>query len=238
MISRHLLKTGVTLCGAVVAPQVAVQKKGWQEVKEIFTIDEYGKLSNGLNSILQTTFITGFFGACYGGFLQSREAYLNFIERNHGTKFTDQYDAKKKLQDFVTVNFAKGAVHWGWRLALFSGLYVTSVTVMSAYDGENKILHFVGSGLIAGGVYRMNMGLRGMIAGGTLGSLIGLLAGSVTLLILRLSGSTLDDVQKWQTDMAERRERQLLEASAKKTAAMNKETHSLLVDHDKNLGKN
>ncbi|KAL1115688.1 hypothetical protein AAG570_005978, partial [Ranatra chinensis] len=130
---------------------------------------EFGSVSPQLNTILQTTFATVFFGGCYGGFIQSREAYLRFFERNQATRFTDQFEAKKKLQDTVTINFAKGAVKWSWRLALFGGFYITFVTVLGAYFGELKVWHFSVSGLLSGAIYRINMGLMGMVAGGTLG---------------------------------------------------------------------
>lgn len=31
--------------------------------------------------------------------------------------------SQKKLQDYVTIAFAKGAYYWAWRLAFFSGLF-------------------------------------------------------------------------------------------------------------------
>lgn len=88
-------------------------------------------------------------GAVYGGFIHSRLAYLNFMDNNQATAFKSHFDAKvkpvstcpelrvhpilsiyrdsssqKKLQDLVTINFAKGAFKWGWRLGLFTSAYV------------------------------------------------------------------------------------------------------------------
>ena len=55
-------------------------------------------MSPQLHTISQTMFFTGMLGGCWGGFLQSREAYLNFIQRNQATRFPDQYVAKVKAE--------------------------------------------------------------------------------------------------------------------------------------------
>ncbi|KAK9505734.1 hypothetical protein O3M35_009722 [Rhynocoris fuscipes] len=226
---RPVLRTGGLFCAAILTPKpestiqtqpsksVDEKKlKGWDKIYEVFTVDEYGSISPELSTIYQTTFFTAFVGACYGGFMQSRQAYLQFIERNQATSFVDHYEAKKKLQDHVTVNFAKGALRLSWRLALFSGLYVTFVTLASAYRGEPKLIDYVAGGLVSGGLYQVNMGLRGVIVGGTLGTMIGLLAGSLTLAILKFTGASLDEVHQFRYDLYNSRGRHLDEAVSKR----------------------
>lgn len=66
-------------------------------------------MSPELNSIYQAGFLGFLAGAFYGGFIHSRNAYENFMDKNQATAFKSHLDAKKKLQDQVTVNFAKGA---------------------------------------------------------------------------------------------------------------------------------
>lgn len=48
---------------------------------------------------------------------------MDFIESNQATAFENHLDAKKKLQDKVTLGFAKNAFRFGWRLALFTTSY-------------------------------------------------------------------------------------------------------------------
>jgi complex I assembly factor TIMMDC1 len=45
------------------------------------------------------------------------------MDRNQATAFENHMDAKRKLQDKVTVSFGKNAFKFGWRLALFSVSY-------------------------------------------------------------------------------------------------------------------
>jgi complex I assembly factor TIMMDC1 len=64
-----------------------------------------------------------FVGVVYGGFLGSRKAYFDFMDRNQATAFANHFEAKRKLQDSVTVNFGRNAFKFGWRLALFTTSY-------------------------------------------------------------------------------------------------------------------
>lgn len=51
-------------------------------------------MSNEINSIYQAGFLGFLVGACYGGFISSRVAYMNFMERNQATAFKSSFEAK------------------------------------------------------------------------------------------------------------------------------------------------
>lgn len=51
-----------------------------------------------LHTVVQTSITGAFFGACFGGFVQSRQAYLYFIESNQATIFKTTLDAKVIIQ--------------------------------------------------------------------------------------------------------------------------------------------
>lgn len=72
---------------------------------------------------MQASFFGLFVGAIYGGVMHSRTAFLGFMERNQATAFENHWDAKKKLQDKVSLGFARGGWQWGWRLCLFTTSY-------------------------------------------------------------------------------------------------------------------
>lgn len=55
---------------------------------------EYLEASVELYNVVQATFTGAFIGACMGGFVRSREAYLYFIENNQATIFTSTMEAK------------------------------------------------------------------------------------------------------------------------------------------------
>ncbi|XP_069703295.1 RPII140-upstream gene protein isoform X2 [Periplaneta americana] len=173
----------------------------------MYSLDEFGNISPELNSACQAAFLGTFIGACYGGVLNSKIAYTDFMERNEATIFKNHLDAKKKLQDQVTIGFGKGAFRWGWRLGLFSGMYVLFTTSIAVYRGHSSIVEYVAAGGLTGALYKCNMGLRGMAVGGGLGSVLGGIAGIASLSILKLSGLSMEEVRFWQHQWKQERDK-------------------------------
>ncbi|CAH1400841.1 unnamed protein product [Nezara viridula] len=232
---RHCWRSGRLLCAAVVVPDtiqaVSKDKSGWDRLKNVFTIDEYGEFTPELSNIYQTTIFAAFAGGCYGGIVFSRKAYLDFIERNEATKFKHHFEAKRELQNYVTVSFAKGAFKWSWRVCLFTGLYISFVTALHAYRGEPSIFNYIIGGLVSGAIYRINYGLRGVIVGGTVGSMIGLAGGCLTLNLLRLTGHTFDDIYQIQEEQLRNRKRNMKQVEEK---SYQDETHRKMLEvHDR-----
>nr|BAN20975.1 conserved hypothetical protein [Riptortus pedestris] len=236
---RSACRSSFYFCSAVISPQYIRDSTDDKEenrldrVINIFKKDQYDNFSPEFSQIYQTTVLSGFIGACYGGFLHSRDAYLSFIERNEAAKYTDHFEAKKKLQDHVTINFFKGALRWSWRIALFGGLYTTFVTMAAVYRGDSSLIDYVLGGAVSGFIYRINYGLNGVIVGSTLGSFVGLLAGCLTMTLLRLTGTSYDDVTNWHKEQIASRQRHLNEAVAKTVHDEGK--RNMLSEHDKRI---
>ncbi|XP_017076733.1 RPII140-upstream gene protein [Drosophila eugracilis] len=174
------------------------EETGLERLKQMFSIDEFGSISSELNSIYQAGFLGFLIGAIYGGVTQSRVGYMNFMENNQATAFKSHFDAKKKLQDQFTVNFAKGGFKWGWRVGLFTTSYFGIITCMSVYRGKSSIYEYLAAGSITGSLYKVNLGLRGMAAGGIIGGFLGGVAGATSLLLMKASGTSMEEVRYWQ----------------------------------------
>lgn len=151
-----------------------------------------------MNSISQAGFLGLFAGAFYGGVNHSKDAFTNFMHKNQATAFENHFEAKKQLRDKVTLGFANGAWKWGWRLCLFTTSYTAIVTTISSYRGKSSIIEYLAAGGVTGALYKFNMGLKGMTAGAVFGSILGGGAGLVSLIILKLSGTSMEDVRYWQ----------------------------------------
>ncbi|KAJ8870591.1 hypothetical protein PR048_029614 [Dryococelus australis] len=173
------------------------QPTGWERLYMMFSVDEFGTHSPELHIVYQSGFYGAFLGACIGGFVYSRTAYMNFMQSNEATAFKSHLDAKRKLQDEVTISFSKGAFRWGWRIGLFSSTYMLVTTALSVYRGKSSILEYTVAGGISGALYKINLGPRGMLVGGVLGSLLGLVAGGSSLLLLDLTGTSMENVRFW-----------------------------------------
>ncbi|CAD6992787.1 RPII140-upstream gene protein [Ceratitis capitata] len=214
-----------------------LNETGWDRLKDMFKIDEFGSISSELNSIYQAGFLGFLFGAIYGGVIQSRNAYLNFMESNQATAFKSHLDAKRKLQDAVTVSFAKGGFKWGWRIGLFTTSYYGIITCVSVYRGKSSIYEYVGAGLITGSLYKMSLGLRGMAAGGIIGGVLGSVAGVASLALLYASGTSMEEIRYWQYKWRIDRDNMIHQAMKKQEDdAYN--TPEIFKDHDQKVGEN
>uniref|UniRef100_A0A1B0GMI0 Complex I assembly factor TIMMDC1, mitochondrial n=1 Tax=Phlebotomus papatasi TaxID=29031 RepID=A0A1B0GMI0_PHLPP len=207
---------------------------GMDRLKKMFTMNSEDGVSSELTSIQQAGFMGIFVGACYGGFLHSRKAYLDFMERNLATSFSSHLDAKKKLQHAVTMSFAKGAFRWGWRLGLFTSTYVGFITMVSVYRGKSSIYEYILAGTAAGAMYKMNLGLRGMVAGGAVGCALGTVGGLLSVTLLRATGMSMEEVRYWQYKWKVDRQTMI---QANLPSSANAEKDPILEAHEERFGK-
>ncbi|XP_072940271.1 complex I assembly factor TIMMDC1, mitochondrial [Epargyreus clarus] len=209
--SKIILRTAVRLTPSFIFPIIGnhnehdhdiinmgepeTPKTGFDRVKTMFKKNEFDEISAELNNVVQMTLCGCFFGACMGGFARSKDAYVNFIENNQATIFKSTMEAKKRLQDHVTVAFAKGAYHWGWRLGMFSGLFGLFTTTLSVYRGDNSLVDYVSAGAITGALYKANLGPAAMVVGAGLGAALSLIGGLLIFGVLKVTGRSMDDIR-------------------------------------------
>lgn len=174
------------------------QETGMDRIKMMFQLDEFDNISPELHSIYNAGFLGLFTGMCYGGFLGSKKAYMDFMERNQATAFQSHLDAKKKLQESVVFNFVKGGWNFGWRMGVFATMYVGISTTISVYRNKFTIFEYIAGGMITGAVYKWKMGPTGMAAGCLVGGGLGLVAGAISVGILSLTGTTMEEMRYWQ----------------------------------------
>ncbi|CAK1553515.1 unnamed protein product [Leptosia nina] len=184
-----------------------VSQTGWNRVQCMFKTNDYHELSIELHNVLQTSLMGVFFGVCYGGFTKSRDAYIYFIENNQATSFKSNFDAKRKLQDYVTIAFARGAYRWGWKLGIFSGIYSLIATTISVYRDKNSVLEYIAAGAITGSLYKANLGLAASIVGAGLGAALGVVGGLLIVGMLKVSGVSMDDIRRSLYSIKESREK-------------------------------
>ncbi|VEN48695.1 unnamed protein product [Callosobruchus maculatus] len=178
---------------------VVQPETGWDRVKQMFQTDEFGNVSPEANTILQVAAMSIFVGSIYGGVVNSRGAYIEFMKNNQATSFINHFEAKRQLQDAVTKSFAKGAFRWGWRVTLFTSTFVGISTIIQVYRGKYGISEYAVAGGTAGAMYKFNMGPKGWIVGAGLGSVLGLACGCATMGLLKLAGMSIEDARYWQS---------------------------------------
>lgn len=82
-------------------------------------------------------------------------------------------------------------------------------------------------------MYKFNMGPRGWIVGGGLGSVLGLVCGATTYTILSMSGMTMDEVRYWQNLIGTKRKEEHYQNIREE---VEKEELAILKEHDKLVG--
>lgn len=60
-------------------PAVDSSETGWDRVRKIFQPAEFGGWTQEAIVISQSTLMGSFIGMCYGGFIYSKDAYLEFM---------------------------------------------------------------------------------------------------------------------------------------------------------------
>ncbi|XP_075970374.1 RPII140-upstream gene protein [Anticarsia gemmatalis] len=200
-----------------------VPQTGWERVKKMYSRNDYEEMSVELTTVIQSASCGAFIGAALGGFVSSRVAYLNFIENNQATIFKSTAQAKKQLQDYVTIAFAKGAYRWGWRLCFFTGLFSLTATTVSVYRGDTSLIEYMSAGALTGALYKIDMGLAATLVGAGLGTVLSAVAGLAILGILKVTGLSMDEIRKALYRLKEARENQYNQALEKSATIKNDE---------------
>lgn len=175
---------------------------GWDRIKAMYSTDVYGNLGPEWTLILQSLWGGGVAGVMVGFIIGGRTAAINFFDRNEGTKFNSEMAARRALQDKMTLSMGKFSLMWGWRTAIFTGTYMFLVTNMSVYRGKTRIWDFVVSGGLTGGMWKFLQGPRACLVAGGVGSVLGLVAGAVSMGLLKASGLSLEELRYWHYQAA------------------------------------
>jgi len=171
---------------------------GWDRVRAIFESTDHYSISQELNTMNQAGFAGVLFGGLYGGMIRARRDWFSYMENNTWTQYESHIDAKRHLQQEITIAFGKGCFRWGWRMGLFTYAFTAFLTISSAYRGAYGLTEFVVAGAGSGALYKCNLGLRGMVSGGVFGALMGTVGGGLSLICLNIAGVNIKDVRKYQ----------------------------------------
>lgn len=190
---------------------------GFEKVKRIFERREDGHLTQELQSILSTTSTGIFVGMLLGGLIKTRNLKENFIHENQGTKFYSKLDAQKQMQQKLLFEFMKGGVPYAGKLGMFCFMFASVTTCYGAYTGKVQVRNYVLGGAAAGSMFRINMGIRGMLSGAFLGSMLGGMCGITSVALLYISGFKMDKIyeiqQRWVLAREEKSRQRMQQSS-------------------------
>ncbi|XP_054016079.1 RPII140-upstream gene protein [Hylaeus anthracinus] len=153
-----------------------------------------GKMTKELQSVISVTMGATVGGFLLGGLLRARLIPEKFIAENQATKFQNKFDAQRQLQMKFLNEFMRGGANLAWRLGAFCFMFQGMETCLYVYRGKYSISNFLYAGALTGFLFKANMGPKGAVAGSFAGAVLGSMYGSITILLLYLTGTKIENV--------------------------------------------
>ncbi|NXT58020.1 TIDC1 factor, partial [Pluvianellus socialis] len=90
-------------------------------------------------------------------------------------------------------SFIRYGWRWSWRVAAFVTIFNTVSTGLSVYRNKTTISNFASAGAFTGALFRMHLGLQGLAGGFVFGTVFGIPAGGLLMILQKLTGETLQE---------------------------------------------
>ncbi|XP_031830111.1 RPII140-upstream gene protein isoform X2 [Nomia melanderi] len=177
---------------------------GTERLKHML-ITSNGELTKESQSIISATTVCGIGSFVIGGLTEALRVPEKFKKENQTTKFLSQIHANKLLNDQIALEFFRKGISYGWRVGLFA--FFNQAIGVSLYT------------------YR---GLKGICAAGVIGGLFGTIYGTLSVGMLYLSGTTIDQVYSANLEYKQRRR------SKMKDGSIDEETKETIRQYEEN----
>lgn len=194
-------------------PESHYLESGWDRLRELFVKDEQQRTSKELENIYRAAISAGIIGWAYGGIPAFIHAKQRYIEQSQAEIYHNRFDAVQSAHRAATRGFIRYGWRWSWRTAVFVTVFNTVNTGLNVYRNKNALSHFVIAGAVTGSLFRINLGLRGLVAGGIIGALLGTPVGSLLMALQKYQGETIQE--RKQKDQKVLRELKLEEWKAR-----------------------
>ena len=186
---------------------------GMDRIKSMFDV-ENGHVKSELQVIITSTVTAVLGGFVLGGLMRARHIPETFIAENQASQFTNLRDAQRQMQYKFMTTFIKGGSAVAGKLGLFAFLFSASSTCLYVYRGKFELINFTSAGALTGCVYKANMGIKGAFAGSVVGTTLGTVYGCLTLGLLYVTGTKIEDVFEVHANLMNQR-RDLISEQAK-----------------------
>ncbi|XP_075398588.1 complex I assembly factor TIMMDC1, mitochondrial [Tenrec ecaudatus] len=194
-------------------PESPYPESGWDRLRELFIKDDQQRTSEELQNISKAAVSAGIIGFVYGGVPAFVHAKQRYIEQSQAEIYHNRFDAVQAAHRAATRGFIRYGWRWSWRTAVFVTTFNSVNTGLNVYRNKNALSHFVIAGAVTGSLFRINLGLRGLVAGGIIGALLGTPFGGLLMLLQKYCGETVQE--RKEKDRKVLHERQLEEWKAR-----------------------
>lgn len=174
-------------------PESHLPESGWERLRQLFLKDEHHSTSKELENIYRATISGAIIGWVYGGIPAFINAKQRYIDQSQAEVYHNRFDAVQSAHRAATRGFIRYGWRWSWRTAVFATVFNTVNTSLNVYRNKNTLSHFVVAGAVTGSLFRINLGLRGLVAGGVIGALLGTPVGSLMMVVQKYCGETIQE---------------------------------------------
>ncbi|XP_003412893.1 complex I assembly factor TIMMDC1, mitochondrial [Loxodonta africana] len=173
-------------------PEPHGPESGWDRLRKLFVKDEWRRAEE-LQSIYRAAISAGIIGFAYGGIPGFIHARRRYVEQSQAEIYHNQLDAVQSAHRAATRGFIRYGWRWGWRTTMFVTIFNAVNTGLNVYRNKNALSHFVVAGAVTGSLFRINLGLRGLVAGGIIGALLGTPIGSLLMAFQKHHGESVQE---------------------------------------------
>lgn len=174
-------------------PEPQYLESGWDRLRMLFVKDEQQRTSEELQNIYRAAISAGIIGWAYGGIPAFIHAKQRYIEQSQAEIYHNRFDAVQSAHRAAMRGFIRYGWRWSWRTAVFVTIFNTVHTGLNVYRNKNALSHFVIAGAVTGSLFRINLGLHGLVAGGIIGALLGTPVGSLLMALQKYYGETVQE---------------------------------------------
>ncbi|KAL4677171.1 complex I assembly factor TIMMDC1, mitochondrial isoform X1 [Rhinopithecus roxellana] len=174
-------------------PEPYYPESGWDRLQKLFGKDEQQRISKELADIYKMAATAGVLGWVYGGIPAFIHAKRQYIEQSQAEIYHNRFDALQSAHRAATRGFIRYGWRWSWRTVAFVTIFNTVSTSLNVYRNKDALSHFVIAGAVTGSLFRINLGLHGLLAGGIIGALLGTPVGGLLMAFQKYSGETIQE---------------------------------------------
>lgn len=161
---------------------------GWDRIKDLFDRDVTQRYPEELTNVIKSGVVAALAGMIYGGLPAARHARQRYIQASQAEIYTSRVDAVRSAHNAAIRGFVRYGWRWSWRVAVFVTLFNSVSTGLSVYRDKYTLSHYAAAGAVTGGLFRLNLGLRGLVAGTVIGAVLGIPTGAVIISMQSLAG--------------------------------------------------
>lgn len=164
---------------------------GWDRIKDLFERHPSQKYPEELTNVIKSGAVAAVAGFLYGGLPAARHARKRYIQMSQAELYTSRVDAVRSAHNAAIRGFVRYGFRWSWRVTAFVTLFNSVSTGLSVYRDKHTLSHYAAAGAVTGGLFRLNLGLGGIVAGSIIGAVLGIPAGFMVISMQALSGETI-----------------------------------------------